>query len=205
MLTITLIDRLFTQERFGNLLTQLSRNHLPLPGTVKLRLEEAPAGVIALGLRRVIDLSFVPTVTAKAMLSFITDRQNAEGDFHQCPLATAAAIGVLSRWCREYGRKTVANAGPTLGDLAAAKRRAIQALGQMRSHEDCLFAHPEDHSQRDRQLTTAMVLLFLGNDDDAWTDLALGRIQAELEEMPISHEAHQVLSLAQASITKHAA
>jgi hypothetical protein len=205
MLTISLIDRLFTQERFGNLLTQLSRNHLPLPAAIKLRLEEAPAGVIALGLRRVIDLSFIPTVTGRAMLSYITDRQNPQGDFHHCPLATAAAIGVLSRWCREYGRKMPANTGPTLADLTAAKRRAIHALGHMRSHEDCLFAHPEDHNQKDRQLTTAMVLLFLGNDDDAWTDLALSRIQAELEEMPISHEAHQALSLTHAPTTKHAA
>ncbi len=206
MLTISLIDRLFTQERFGNLLTQISRNHLPLPAQVKLRLEEAPAGVIALGLHRVLDQSFssMPGVTGKAMLGFITDRQSPEGGFHHCPLATAAVIGVLAHWCRDYARKA-SLMDARFADLRTIKRKAIHALGAMRSQEDCLFAHPEDRTRQDRQLTTAMVLLFLGGDEDAQTDLALSQLRATLEEMPISHEAHQMLSLATASTTKHAA
>jgi hypothetical protein len=205
MLTISLIDRLFTQERFSNLLTQLSRNHLPLPNQVKARLQDAPSGVIALGLRRVIDLSFTPTVTGKAMLSFITDRQEHDGSFHHCPLATAAVIGVLARWSREYVRKTLPGTTPHLADLHAIKQKAIHALGAMRSHEDCLFAHPLDHTRQERELTTAMVLLFLAGDEDSQSDLALLQLRTTLENHPISHEAHQFLAMATASSPRHAA
>jgi hypothetical protein len=198
MLTVMLIDRLFTQERFSSLLRELSRNHLPLPLSVHMKLEDAPSGVVALGLRRVIDLSFMPNVTSRAMLTYILDHQSALGDFHQCPIATAACAGVFGRWTREYPAGNTVQNHPTAQTLAHARQTALEALGTMRHEADGLFAHPADRTVQDRQITSALVLLLLGNDQEAWGLLRAWEVQSALHDMTLDPDAQLLLNLVEA-------
>lgn len=199
MLTIALIDRLFTNERYFNLLRELSRNYLPLPEPVQLKLSDAPAGIVGLGLRRVIDLAFIPVVTGRAMLGFILDHQTEQGDFDHCPIATAACIGALSRWTREYGGLSSHEGAISNAQIDTARARAIDRLNLMRDPSDGLFIHPADRTLQDRQLTSAVVLLLLGTDSLAVETLRLWETRNTLHEMSLDLDAARFLEMADAS------
>jgi len=101
MLSTYRIQRLFDGHRYEAILAGLEANGMILPLPLRVRLAGSPVAAVALGLRRLLELTYQPTPLADDMLAFLLDAQGEDGSFADDPLATAAAAAALQRARRE--------------------------------------------------------------------------------------------------------
>ena len=145
MLSLRLIARLYQAGEHARLLRAVVENGLELPGELCQRLACEPAAVVGLTLRRVVELTYGPTVLTETMTRDLLARQQADGSFGSA-VATAAAGAALGRLGQGPG-------------VATAHRQAVAALAAMQE-ADGLW--PGDGAERElRPMAAAAVLLLL--------------------------------------------
>lgn len=164
MLSIQLIDKTLQQGDHDRLLRELCRNGLVMPLALRVRLGGSATGAAALGLRRLVELTYGPTalsreLTGQLIAAVVPGAGVMDDAGAPCPVLTAAAAAGLGRLIRDHG--------PLLGDDHApaqqAHRHAIDALARMQQ-EDGLFAGPADRSDADRLLVSAFIAYLLLDD-----------------------------------------
>jgi hypothetical protein len=156
MLSVNLIQRHYQAGRLDQLLDALSAGGLDLPLPLRIRLSQHPACALALGLRRLIELTYGPTELSRAMIVDLLALQDPDGSFGSDPLATACAVAALARLEAEHHH---------LGNLevGTAGQRALAALAAMQA-DDGLMAYPADRSWQQRALVNAFILFLLAHD-----------------------------------------
>lgn len=161
MMSVHQIERHFAAHRLDPLLEGLSANGLDLPLPLRIRLSQHPAGVVALGLRRLIELTYGPTSLSRGMTRQLLDQQEADGSFGNDPLATACVLAALLRVQSEH---------PQHGEpeLDSAVERALVALAAMQTpahdgEELAGFDFAHDRTLDDRALVAAFILFLLAD------------------------------------------
>lgn len=164
MLSIQLIDKTLQQGDHDRLLRELCRNGLVMPLALRVRLGGSATGAAALGLRRLVELTYGPTALSRELagqlIAAVVPGAGVTDDAGSpCPVLTAAAAAGLGRLIRDHG--------PRLGDdhttAQQAHQHAIDALARMQ-HEDGLFAGLADRSNSDRLLVSAFIAYLLLDD-----------------------------------------
>lgn len=168
MLNVYQIERHFRGGNFDPLLRGVAPIGLDLPLPLQVRLSSQRAAVIALALRRVIEVTYGPTALSRELTAALLDRQNGDGSFGDGakdgglavgdPLATAAAVAGLTALGREHSNTPNPEA-------ALARERAIAALAHFQV-DSGLFACGADRTDDDRALATAFILTLLAGDED---------------------------------------
>jgi len=160
MLSGYVIGRDFEQRRIDRLLLGLCRNGLPATLTLQVRLSESPEAVIALALRRLVELSYTPSPLAGEMARALLQSQQPDGSFDTDPLSTAAVICALGALLGAVGGR----AGTTQQqELEHGRSQALFALAAMQC-DDGLFDFELDRTEQDRALVAAFILYLLGGD-----------------------------------------
>lgn len=182
MLSIQTIDRTLETRDYDRLLRDLGRNGLVMPLPLRSQLAQGPVGATALGLRRLIELTYCPTHLTRDLAHRLLAEQGPEGGWRDgedrvSPLLTAAAAAALGRSLRDHG--------DMLGDQLTAIQRgyanALTALSHLQS-ADALFAVGTDRTREDRLLTSAFIAYLLV-DDPAFAAVCRGHeLLSELEE-----------------------
>lgn len=164
MLSIQLIDKTLQTQDHDRLLRELCRNGLVMPLPLRVRMGSAPIGAAALGLRRLVELTYGPTALSRELTAMLVHavqpgRGVLDAEGQACPVLTAAVAAGLGRLVRDHG--------PLLGDslIAAesAHHHAIEALERMQDGGG-LFAGPSDRSTSDRLLASAFIAYLLLDD-----------------------------------------
>lgn len=138
MLSIHTIERNFQQQRFEGLLEAVLANGLRLPLPLHIRLSQSPAAGVAMGLRRLVELTYGPTALSRRMTQWLLERQLDDGSFDADPLATAVVAAALSRVLANHfadgdgaraGAVPAASAGgPRINPAASAGSGAINRV-----------------------------------------------------------------------------
>lgn len=164
MLSIQLIDKTLQQGDHDRLLRELARNGLVMPLPLRVRLGGSGIGATAMGLRRLVELTYGPTALGRELAERLiaavvpgTGVLNDEGQ--PCPVLTAAAAAGLGRLLRDHGHLMGEDHPPT----QQAHREAIDALARMQA-ADGLFAGPVDRTAEDRLLVSAFIAYLLLDD-----------------------------------------
>lgn len=157
MLSVNLLERHFESGRFDRILDGVADNGLSLPLPLRIRLSQSPVSSAALGLSRLIELTYGPTSLSRAMTRFLMESQEPDGSFGFDPLTTATAAAALGKLIQDH---------PTTvdGNTRTAHEHAIAALAAMQD-DSGLFAGHDDRSDDDRALVTAFMLLILRQDE----------------------------------------
>jgi len=157
MLSVNLIGKFIRASQYDQLLGCLSANGLDLPMGLRVRLSQSPAAAIALGLRRLVELTYAPTDSSRRLTEQLLSLQDEDGLFENDPLATACAAAALRRLVADH------YAGPEVGQ---AHERAIGALARMQHLNGCEagFPSPLDRREDDRALVAAFMLYLLTDD-----------------------------------------
>jgi hypothetical protein len=155
MITANLIQRHYQAGHLDQLLVAVSGG-LNLPLSLRIRLSQSPACALALGLRRLAELTYGPTDLGREMIDELLGCQDADGSFASDPLATACAAAALVRLGGE--RDQWAD-----GRIEPACERALAALAAMQG-DDGLLAYPTDRTWQQRALVNAFILFLLAHD-----------------------------------------
>jgi hypothetical protein len=164
MLSIQLIDKTLQAQDHDRLLRELCRNGLVMPLPLRVRMGGSPIGAAALGLRRLVELTYGPTALSRELTGLLVHAVqpglgvlDAEG--RPCPVLTAAVAAGLGRLVRDHGPLL----GESLGPAESAHHHAIEALERMQD-PDGLLAGPADRSASDRLLVSAFIAYLLLDD-----------------------------------------
>jgi hypothetical protein len=157
MLSTHQIERWFRSGQFATMLTAALGYLGPsaaVSAPVRRRLARSSVPAVALGLRRLVAMSYGPTELSGQMLEHLLDRQRADGSFDGDAWATAAAAAALETVLAE----------PLFAEprLRVAHARAVAALADMQQ-DDGLLADATDAAQEDRARTAAFVLAMLAS------------------------------------------
>lgn len=157
MLSVNLLERHFESRRFDRILDGVADNGLNLPLPLRIRLSQSPVSSAALGLSRLVELTYGPTPLSRAMTRFLMESQEPDGSFGFDPLTTATVVAALGKLIQDH---------PASVDdsTRTAHEHAIAALAAMQD-ESGLFAGHDDRSDEDRALVSAFILLILRQDD----------------------------------------
>ncbi len=168
MLSVHQIERHFRARHLDALLRGVAPIGLDLPLPLLVRLSGEPVAVLALALRRVLELTYGPTPLSRELTATLLDRQNNDGSFGEGvsgnpdgpgdPLATAAVIAALTALLQEH-------ASTPHPEAALARERAIAALANSQADHG-LFVSPADRTDHDQALATAFILTLLAGDED---------------------------------------
>ncbi len=124
MLSVNLIERFFQGRRFEQLLDNLASNGMDVPLPLHIRLAQVNAAPVALGLRRVLELTYGPTSLSRQMTDYLLGAQEVDGSYGRDSLATAAAVAALGKLLAErYHQGGVGGAGGT-AEIAIVRDRA---------------------------------------------------------------------------------
>lgn len=186
MLSIHAINRSLDTNDYDRLLRDLGRNGLVMPLPLRVQLAESPVGAKGLGLRRLVELTYGPTLLSRQLIAGLIQAQSPRGaaldaaDRPSC-LLTAALVAGLGRVLRDHQGRY----GEVLEDVQDAYGRALACLATMQD-EDGLFVGPQDRDKRDRLLTSAFIAyLLLDSPDFAGTcrgHALLSVLQEHLDE-----------------------
>ena len=159
---------------------------------------ESPASTVALALRRVIELSYVPNPHHKAVLRQLLDAQAHDGSFHQDPIATALAVAAL----HASQNASIASADPEAG---LALERGLAALAALQD-EDGFFAHSSDRTIQSRGLTAAFVLATLADVEEFRSAIRYGDVLGAFDfyDDRMDHDTQLLLQQALAPVTRSA-
>lgn len=152
MLSVNLIQRLFETRRFEQLLEAVASNGLELPLPLRARLAQTNIAPIALGLRRVADLTYGPTTLSRAMTDTLVASSRSQLGEPTDPLTAATLAAAFA---------VAADHDP---EAQQARYDAVAALAAMQG-EDGLFHFADDRSEQDRALVAAFVLFLLAGDE----------------------------------------
>ena len=97
MLNLDLIERLYDAKAFDRLLDAVVANGLELPLPLRVRLSQAPAGAVAVALRRAVQLAYGQSDLTDRMAKPLLAAQEDDGSFDSDPLITAAAVAAWGR------------------------------------------------------------------------------------------------------------
>ena len=161
MLSSKLIERHLMTGRFDALLEALFHNGMVMPLSLRIRLSQHPLAVLALGLRRVVELSHGSTPGIRAMTRQLLRGQEADGSFAADPLATASVAAALEKLRREARDAPVAE-DPS--EIAVAGERAMAALAAMQG-DDGLFHAGDDRTEQERALISAFIAFLLAGSE----------------------------------------
>ena len=157
MLNLDLMERLYNAKAFDRLLHAVVNNGLETPLPLRVRLSNAPAGAVAIALRRAVQLDYGRSDLTDRMARFLLAAQADDGSFDSDPLITAAAAAAWGRLLADR------HADPD-PHVAHAREAALVALAAMQD-DDGLFQAAADRTEQDRALTAAFVLFLLAGDD----------------------------------------
>lgn len=169
MLSEPTIRRCFEQRDHERMLKAVAANGTPMPLPLRARLGSDSAAGIALGLRRLVELTYGPTALSRKMTHTLLTLQRDDGGWGDggvaCdgrglfnptradPLVTACVLAALSR---------VDSQQPAARDpqLTKAIERGLRALSDLQ-RDDALFDAGDDRDEDARLLTAAFVLFLL--------------------------------------------
>ena len=175
MLSVNRIERDLEAGDRERTLRSLADNGMVLPLPVRMRLAGSDAGVLALALRRLVELTYGPTPQSKRIIARLLPMQAADGSFPgisaRDPIATAAAVAAFRRVLADH--RLDADTDAALRDAAD---RGIEALTTFQN-SDALLADDVDRTPGDRALTTAFIVYLLGHDAAFRSHLRLFDIQ----------------------------
>lgn len=200
MLSVSLLERTLESRDYDRLLKDLAANGLALPLALRVRLTQSEAAPVALGLRRLVELTYYgPTAVTRRLTAKLLDFQDGSGcfvgDHGPDLLATATALAALSRVAADYAHDKPQN-------LDGALEQGYAALASL---QDCdgLFTAAADRSLADRALTTAFIVGLLGHDDRFRRTARLFDIHRWFEERDgrLDRSVQQLWDLASVSIT----
>ena len=157
MLNLDLIERLYDAKAFDRLLDAVVANGLELPLPLRVRLSQAPAGAVAVALRRAVQLAYGQSDLTDRMAKSLLAAQEDDGSFDSDPLITAAAVAA-------WGRLLADRRAEPDSPVAHAREAAMAALAGMQD-DDGLFHAASDRTEEDRALTASFVLFLLAGDD----------------------------------------
>jgi|GEM_PF-5496510 len=194
MLTPTMIARLIASDRPGQLLDAIISNGQYLPRSVHAHLLHSPVSLLALGLKRVVELSRGPHPARDQLTRDLLDAQLEDGSFDADPLATAYAVAALASLMQDRQ-----GASP---EVCQAHDRAVEALAAMQDGQG-LFGDSEIR-QGDRMRASACVLHLLSRDALACDRLNLTHLLDVLERQPSSmdRDTQSYLRIARASMPR---
>lgn len=177
MLSPASIARYVTARRIGQLLEAVIANGQYLPVMIKVwfsQVGQTPA--LALGLKRVVELSRRPTPAAAMLTETLLGAQAEDGSFDHDPAATAVAASALFHLLHDHHAHD--------SQVASAHERAIAWLMSMQS-ADGLFYDAPGFDQTQKLVFSAYILQLLVRD-------TLARTQLSLEDLldTLSHQAH---------------
>jgi len=163
MLRVDRIERHYHAGEHERLLRDVADNGLILPLPLRLRLAQGPVPAVALGLRRVAEVTYGPTPLTRDMTATLLREQRGDGAFDADadadspdPLATAAAIAALNQVIAEHpGEREL---------VAQARDRALAALLGMQDDAG-LFRSADDRDEPQRALVSAFILSLLAGDE----------------------------------------
>ena len=195
MLTLPTIQRCHRTRDHERLLRALRDNGTILPLPLQVRLSSLPMAVMALGLRRVVELSYGPTPLSREMLAALLDWWRvADAGRGVDPLATAALAAAIAAVLRDQPQLDAPS-------LRLAKREAIASLAAAQA-EDGLFDASDDRTDADRRLTSAFILYLLNNDEDFLSLVRVGELSQGLADGSRRRDdASTLFQLARASAT----
>ncbi len=164
MLSLHIIEKAIETRDYDRLIRELTANGLDLPLPLRVRLSSTDAAGLALGLRRVVELTYGPTALSRGLTDRLLGLQSPHGGFGETDqhgrgtdlLATACVVAAFGRLLSEHqtveGRQRV----------QAAHDRAIAALAAGQAG-DGLFVGSGDRTYIDRVRHTAFVVMLLGD------------------------------------------
>lgn len=165
MLSVSLIERTLETRDYDRLLRDLTDNGMVLPLSLRMHLGQSPTAVLALALRRLVELTYGPTALSRQLVDRLIRQQRPDGTFGDGAGGTGEARDVLTTAAVMAGLdRVVADHPAAVGDeLRTALEHGGAALAGL---QDCdgLFTAPSDRSLADRALTTAFILSLLGED-----------------------------------------
>src|SRR5580698_853999 len=121
MLSVNRIEHFFEGRKFEQLLDSLASNGVDLPLPLRIRLGQSQAAAVALGLRRLLELTYGPTALSRSMTAQLLATQEPDGSFDHDPLATAAAVAAFGKLLGEATHQASAV------EASAARERALVA------------------------------------------------------------------------------
>lgn len=181
MLSIHTIDRTLETADHDRLLRDLGRNGLVMPLPLRSQLAQNRVGAVALGLRRVIELTYNPTHLTRQLVDQLLSDQDTSGcwrdaDDQPSALLTAAAGAALGRCLRDHDGML----GDQTQPIQRGYAQALTALSVLQQ-PDGGFAGPTDRTKEDRLLTTAFIA-YLMVDDPAFAATCRGHALLSLLE-----------------------
>lgn len=154
----------FEARSWRKLLLGLENNGVDVPRHLTDRLAEPSAGVIALGLRRLLELSFGLSRGGLNMLTALLDQQRPDGSWASDPVPTAAAVAAIGACLNPALIPGVPNDMAVRASLA--QRRGLSALAAMESGEGT-WSHPRDGSSYETACSTRWIRSLLARDAQA--------------------------------------
>jgi hypothetical protein len=173
MLTARNIHKLVQNPKPQALLEALTANGTHLPLVLRVRLMESPASTIALALKRVVELSYMPNPHHMALLRQLLDAQAHDGSFGHDPIATALAVAAL----HASQNASITSADPEAG---LAFERGLNALAALQE-DDGFFNHSSDRCIQSRALTAAFVLATLTGVEEFRSAVRYGDVLAAFD------------------------
>ncbi|MFP4145026.1 MAG: hypothetical protein ACLFV3_07760 [Phycisphaeraceae bacterium] len=156
MLSSRLIERHVQRDAHRGLLRQLMDNDPSLPRPLEGALARRPAAILALALRRLLEVSYRPSPMAGELIDRLRDYQDLPGVRDDAlTLASLAAA-----WRTVAHHPLVASAG-----AGRAREEALDRLVQLQA-ADGLLSSAEPATDEERALVTACVLMLLADDAD---------------------------------------
>ncbi|MCC6581369.1 MAG: hypothetical protein IT440_13110 [Phycisphaeraceae bacterium] len=158
MFSVNLLQKQFEAGRFEQILDSIVANGMALPLPLRIRLSQTPVSAVAMGLRRLAELTYGPTRLGKTLARYLLRAQHEDGSFDHDPLATAAAGAALSQLAQQRGGDEP--------EIIHARDRALAALALMQETDPDRpgFACDRDRTRGDRALTGSLILFLLGHD-----------------------------------------
>ena len=179
MLSAELIQRHFEAQDYEKLLRDVLSNGLDLPLPLRVRLSQGPVAAIALGLRRLAELTYGPTPLGRAMLGELLERQREDGAFAggggwPDTLATATVIAALNQIAADHPKMAIESA-------ISARERALSALAAMQG-DDGLWRCPDDRDHGQRALVSAFIYSLLAADESFRATVRLADLLSWFDE-----------------------
>ncbi|MCE9588971.1 MAG: hypothetical protein K8S99_00420 [Planctomycetes bacterium] len=196
MLNLRAIDRHFHLGRFDLLADAVADNGLGLPLPLRVRVTGSRVAAVAMGLKRVIELTYGPTSLSREMTSSLLTLQQPDGSFEGDPLATAAVLAALNLINSDQPRAC----DPA---VALAREHALAALAAMQDDDGLFHTSPLDRTEQDRALTAAFVLLILGRDPEFRAAIRFADLLNwfDTNAQTLDADTHQLLDTALAGLT----
>lgn len=190
MLGINAIHRLIDAERYSEVIEGCLRSSMPLPLSIRLQLASGGnerIGAVALGLGRVLDLSYRITDNATALARELLSHQRDDGGFGQkvCPALTVQALASLAALRERLARDPLFDRlnGGHPGSLAGLDSAIARACGHL-SEKSCVST---EHMVHDRE-TTAYLLVVMARHPTLRDYLDAGTIERDLLEAGCQHD-----------------